>query len=127
MTVVDIADVKKVALLVNKGVDYDLEIFLESCLSQKSDFCLVADISGEIVGVAIGGKLGTLGIVDMLAVAPDYQGSGIGNALLDELTERCRRRGIKTLAVLSWGGSSAFYESLGFTIEKGIMFMTKTV
>lgn len=124
---VDIEGVQRVALSVHKGVNYDLRVFLENCLTQKGNLCLVAEELGEITGVAIGGQLGVLGMVDMLAVSPARQGSGIGNALLDELTRRYRKRGIKRLAVLSWKGSAGFYQSLGFEIEKDLNFMTKAI
>ncbi|MCL6451228.1 MAG: GNAT family N-acetyltransferase [Acetobacteraceae bacterium] len=123
----DIPQVQSIALAVNKGEAYDLRSFLGACLAQKPDLCLVAEDGGETVGVAIGGQVGTLGMVDLLAVAPSRQGTGIGNQLMDELSRRCRERGVKRLVVLVSSASSGFYRALGFEADEDLKFMSKRI
>ena len=52
-------------------------------------------------------------IVDMI-VLPDYQGQGIGSALLRRLLERCAAHGIRDVQLFCARDKSGFYEKFGF-------------
>ncbi len=55
--------------------------------------------------------------VRLLAVDPDFRGRGIGRALMDECIRRCRKQGIKTIALHTsemMGVAKRMYEKMGF-------------
>lgn len=85
-------------------------------------FCHVAELDGEVVGIAVWflsfstwtGKNGIW--LEDLFVLPEHRGSGLGKALLAALAEICVERNYTRLEwwVLNWNAPSiAFYESLG--------------
>ncbi len=85
-------------------------------------FALVAEIDGEVAGMAIwyltfSTWTGTNGIwLEDLFVDPQRRGSGLGQALLAELARICVERGYRRLEwwVLHWNTPSiGFYRSLG--------------
>ncbi len=49
-----------------------------------------------------------------LIVKPEYQGKGIGSALLNKLIDRCRLQHLRVLWLFSAKGESAFYKKFGF-------------
>jgi GNAT superfamily N-acetyltransferase len=52
-------------------------------------------------------------ILDMI-VLPEYQGKGIGTAILSRLVERCTEAGIRDIQLFSAKGKAGFYEKNGF-------------
>ncbi|HET6674647.1 MAG TPA: GNAT family N-acetyltransferase [Nitrospiraceae bacterium] len=64
------------------------------------------------------GHLGTpSGIVEDVAVDPEFQGEGVGTAMMAHAIDRCRERGCYKMVVssnLKRPKAHAFYESLGF-------------
>ena len=127
MTEHDVLPAQEIILAAQKGVMYDLEPYLRKCLAEKSEFTAVAEVDGQIAGVVIGSLLGVLGMVDVLAVKAEYQGHGVGLALVEALIERVRAHGARKLVVLSWDHSAPFYEKLGFRADPGIRFMARSV
>ncbi|MHB1488119.1 MAG: GNAT family N-acetyltransferase [Acidimicrobiales bacterium] len=78
------------------------------------------DRSGEIVGYAITGRAGRAGYLQRLAVAPEFQGRGLGRALiLDSLAWIRRWRGAKVMVNTQEQniGAIRLYEKLGFVAE----------
>ena len=127
MTEQDLSSSQEVILAAQKGVVYDIEPFLRKCLMEKGELSLVAEVDGQVAGVLIGSLLGALGMVDVLAVKPAFQGQGIGLTLVEALTERVRARGARKLVVLSWDHSASFYENLGFHADPSIHFMSRSI
>ena len=85
-------------------------------------FAHVAEVDGEIVGMALwyvtfSTWLGRGGIwLEDLFVSPEHRGSGLGKALLATLAGLCAERGYGRLEwwVLRWNTPSiGFYDSLG--------------
>lgn len=85
-------------------------------------FCHVAEIEGQVVGMALwfcsfSTWTGRNGIwLEDLFVLPEHRGSGLGKELLRTLARVCVERGWRRLEwwVLDWNAPSiAFYESLG--------------
>ena len=80
---------------------------------------LVAEESGEVVGhimfspVSLSGfaSLNAFGLAPM-AVAPEYQGKGIGSALVRAGLEQCKLLGFTAVVVL---GHSDYYPRFGFS------------
>ncbi|MBI4286813.1 MAG: GNAT family N-acetyltransferase [Chloroflexi bacterium] len=64
--------------------------------------CHVAETNGRIVGFILGDirgweyALAPSGWIDIMGVAPDFQGSGIGKKLLKAFADECRERKMKT-------------------------------
>ena len=85
-------------------------------------FCHVAEVDGQIVGIALwflnySTWLGKPGIyLEDLFVQPDYRGHGIGKGFMKTLAQLCTERGYERFQwwVLDWNKPSIeFYKSLG--------------
>jgi GNAT superfamily N-acetyltransferase len=85
-------------------------------------FCHVAEVDGQIVGIALwflnySTWLGKPGIyLEDLFVQPEYRGHGIGKGFMKTLAQLCIERGYERFQwwVLDWNESSIeFYKSLG--------------
>jgi GNAT superfamily N-acetyltransferase len=77
---------------------------------------LVAAYDGErLIG---SGRLVSDGVLHALIVdvivLPEYQGQGIGTAIMKQLTGFCRERRIRDVQLFCAKGKTAFYEPLGF-------------
>ena len=100
--------------------DFCAALFPQNCA--PTAFAHVAEVDGEIVGMALwyvtfSTWLGRGGIwLEDLFVSPDHRGAGLGKALLATLAAVCAERGYGRLewAVLDWNADAIrFYESLG--------------
>jgi GNAT superfamily N-acetyltransferase len=85
-------------------------------------FCHVAEVDGQIVGIALwflnySTWLGKPGIyLEDLFVQPEYRGHGIGRGFMKNLAQLCIERGYERFQwwVLDWNEPSIdFYRSLG--------------
>ena len=85
-------------------------------------FCHVAEVDGQIVGIALwflnySTWLGKPGIyLEDLYVQPEYRGHGIGKGFMKTLAQLCTERGYERFQwwVLDWNKPSIeFYKSLG--------------
>jgi ribosomal protein S18 acetylase RimI-like enzyme len=88
---------------------------------------IVAEVDGELAGTVTlypraagstveGWPEGWAG-VRLLAVHPSCRGRGIGRALMDECTRRCRERGIRTIGLhttVMMEVARGMYERMGF-------------
>lgn len=83
---------------------------------QISPFCLLAEVSGELVAairfteVTIGGKPGGL-LLGPLAVEARYAGLGYGKRLVADGIENARKAGIKLILLV---GDEPYYARFGF-------------
>jgi len=100
--------------------DFRVALFPED--RAPTAFAHVAEVDGEIVGMAIwyvtfSTWLGRGGIwLEDLFVSPEHRGSGLGKALLATLAGVCAERGYGRLEwwVLRWNAPAlGFYDSLG--------------
>jgi len=80
--------------------------------SASSNYALVAERDGELVGL---GLLTQAGKVALCYVLPEAMRSGVGRALLDGLEQQARAWSIGKLHLHSPGSSSAFFERHGYT------------
>jgi ribosomal protein S18 acetylase RimI-like enzyme len=99
------------------------EAVTSSCTNDEHDV-FVAVSHGRPVGfvtIALSVSHTRMGIIDMIAVDPDYQRRGISSRLTEIATEHMRSRGMD-IAVVETGGdpghapARAAYESAGFTL-----------
>jgi ribosomal protein S18 acetylase RimI-like enzyme len=67
---------------------------------------------------------GGYGLISDMAVLPTYQRRGVGAALLEAAMRRAQRLNLRSLLVATDRANErarAFYASLGFAVEEGIM------
>lgn len=85
--------------------------------------CQVAELDGRVIGFMLGDIKGweygvpEAGWIEVMAVEPEYQGSGVGKKLAESLFEHFRRSGVKSVyALVDWadGRLLAYMRSLGF-------------
>ncbi len=84
---------------------------------------IVADNGGQVVGFIIGEvKVGGFGaeisgILELVGVAPEHMGAGIGHALAQELLKHFQAQGVEdVLTSVMWdsGDMLAFFKNMGF-------------
>lgn len=100
------------------------------CTSGDYDV-FVAVAEGRPVGfatVALNAFHEGMGVVDMVAVDPDYQRRGIATQLMGRSLEHMRERGMDIAAVGTGGDpghapARAVYEALGFTALPGVRYL----
>ena len=127
-----IADLSAVLdLYLKAGIDHDTTVALSEAeqwfhtLQRYPNYHLwVAYCGSELVGtftLLIMDNLNhhgcSSGIVEGVAVAPDYQGKGIGRQMMEKAIALCREAGCYKMALstnLRRKEAHAFYESLGF-------------
>ncbi len=87
---------------------------LEKICSNSTLFA-AAFVNEEIVGI---GRLISDGVSDGciqdVAVIPDFQGHGIGRAIVKLLVDEALKLGIDWIQLIATPGNEKFYESLGF-------------
>lgn len=81
-------------------------------LASPSNYTLVAERDGELVGVALVTQSGKLSLCYVL---PEAQHSGIGKALLTGAEAKAREWGIGTLTLQSTSVAREFYARNGYT------------
>jgi N-acetylglutamate synthase-like GNAT family acetyltransferase len=62
---------------------------------------VVASANGEVVGTAGAERYGDVALLRSVAVAPGLHGQGIGRAMVGPLIDEARRRGVRSLHLLS--------------------------
>ena len=77
----------------------------------------VADLDGELVGVAAGAHFGASGWVGGVAVAPERRRAGLGGALTEAVVRHLRERQAVTVQLLATELGRPVYERLGFVAE----------
>jgi predicted N-acetyltransferase YhbS len=77
----------------------------------------VADLDGELVGVAAGADFGASGWVGGVAVAPERRRAGLGGALTEAVVRQLRERQAVTVQLLATELGRPVYERLGFVAE----------
>ena len=106
------------------------EAVRSSCTSEERDV-FVADANGLPVGfaaVALNAFHERMGVIDIIAVDPDYQRRGIATQLMARSAEHMRAEGMD-IAALGTGGdpghgpARALYEALGYTALPGVRYL----
>jgi ribosomal protein S18 acetylase RimI-like enzyme len=81
---------------------------------------LVAEKDGVVVGMIRGTFDGSRAVIYLASVHPDHQRSGIGRALVHEITRRFKVRGASSIAVIVPGDVS-FWHNLHFRQTTRVM------
>ena len=74
---------------------------------------IVAEAGGSVIAVGGLEMYGSFGLLRSVAVAPEWQGQGIGKALTERLLELARYMGLKAIYLLTTT-AQAFFEGKGF-------------
>lgn len=105
--------------------------FLRGVILQETTTAYLAiDASGEVVGAVIGGRLGTRGTINHLAVSPGYRTRGLGQRLVEAASADMKRVGVlrmflfvddANLAGKRFWAAQGFYEPRGeITFERDL-------
>lgn len=101
-----------------------------SCTSEERDVfvAVVDDRPVGFVTIALNAFHERMGVVDMIAVDPEYQRRGIARALMEHSIGHMRERGMDIAAVGTGGDpghapARAVYESSGFTALPGVRYL----
>ena len=87
---------------------------LITVIENSSHFICAYDDS-KLVGFARMISDGLLhAVIFDVIVLPDYQGRGIGRALMDDILEQCRKWRIRDIQLFCAKGKVGFYEKCGF-------------
>jgi GNAT superfamily N-acetyltransferase len=84
----------------------------------------VADLDGELVGVAAGAHFGASGWVGGVAVAPERRRAGLGGALTEAVVAFLRERRAATVLLLATELGRGVYQRLGFEAEAEYVTLT---
>jgi flavin-dependent dehydrogenase/ribosomal protein S18 acetylase RimI-like enzyme len=97
-----------------------------SYISRGPEYCLVAEQRNRVVGFVLGDVRGwefaaeLSGWLEVIGVDPDYHGQGVSRALMNELSARFRRAGVKVInTMVNWndGDLIDYFSANGF--ERG--------
>jgi ribosomal protein S18 acetylase RimI-like enzyme len=98
--------------------DDGLQDALDATPTSRIRIIRSADASAPLLGYAVGGRAGSQGFLQRLAVDPDAEGQGLGSALIADTLQWMRRRG----ATVGWVNTQeantralGLYRHLGFT------------
>jgi predicted N-acetyltransferase YhbS len=97
----------------------DDERHIRMKLERDPSLFLVAEIDGEVVGVAFASYDGRQAVINRLAVLPEHQNKGVGRDLVSELLERLKEFGEMRIIVHTGEGYAAeFFKGFGFEESK---------
>ncbi len=86
----------------------------EGYLAYDPAGCLVAETSGERVGICVATGYGPYGFVGELIVSKKWRGRGIGRRLLESAIENLRSRGAASIFLDGVPAAVPLYERVGF-------------
>lgn len=100
------------------------DLGVDDCVS---NFVVVEEQNGSLVGVAGLEVYGQSGLLRSVAVDERFRGQGHGRALVDRVVTSAKAKGIKTLYLLT-NDATHYFEGLGFQVvdRKGIDGAVKT-
>ena len=103
---------------------------IERMIKRNPNTCLILEAKDVMVGSVLGGFDGRRGWVHHLSIHPEYQHKGFGRKLMEELTDRFKKMGIKKikLEILDHNPDLiGFYESIGWKNRTELATMSMTL
>ena len=106
----------------------EINVYIEGFGGRKDDYCLVADLSGSIIGAVwvriLAGKIRGYGNIDdqtpefAISLLKEYRNQGIGTLLMQKMIEYLKRKGYAqtSLSVQKNNYAVKMYQKLGFEI-----------
>jgi len=98
---------------------------IEKFLRRNPSTCFVAENNLKIYGVILCGHDGRRGYIYHAAVHKDHHSKGYGRALVNAALSALKQEGINKVALVTFksnGGGNAFWETLGFTARKDLIY-----
>ena len=92
-------------------------------LKVQAELFLVGFLEDKLIASVMGGYDGHRGWINYLAVHPEFQASGYGNQLMDNVENRLRKLGCPIINLQIREGNDkvlSYYQKLGFVEEKRI-------
>ena len=109
----------------------DAAVHVGELLESRQSYGLECLVDGEVAGFLLGTSMlfhyGRTFEINDLAVAPEYQRTGIATSLMERCLEDLKRQGIVAVHLITAaeGVLPGFYGHFGFTEEKQVMLMGK--
>lgn len=109
--------------------EYEVVGFFKS----DSNLCFVAEYDEQIIGFLLGSIIEknrsawSYGYLTWLGVDPDMKRCGVGDKLVKEFIDACRKEGVRMMLVDTESENKealAFFHKYGFGNEEGHVFMT---
>lgn len=102
----------------------ELLLYIADFGSRKDDRCLVAEVSGNVIGAVWVRIMDDYGHIDddtpsfAISLYPEYRGNGIGTALMQQMLEHLRADGYRqaSLSVQKENYAARMYRKLGFAV-----------
>ncbi|CCN73722.1 GNAT family acetyltransferase [Vibrio nigripulchritudo] len=92
-------------------------------VAHDKELFLVMEESGKVVASVMGGYEGHRGWANYLAVDPEYQGTGAGRLLMEDLERRLKEKGCPKINLQVRNTNAKviqFYEYLGYSIDESV-------
>ncbi|CCO46576.1 putative Acyl-CoA N-acyltransferase [Vibrio nigripulchritudo SOn1] len=92
-------------------------------VAHDKELFLVMEDSGKVVASVMGGYEGHRGWANYLAVDPEYQGTGAGRLLMEDLERRLKEKGCPKINLQVRNTNAKviqFYEYLGYSIDESV-------
>ena len=95
------------------------------------DLSFIAEVEGHLAGFILarleyqGFPIDEVAVIHSMAVAPKFQGRGIGKLLVDKLQNDCKAKGIPTIRILIPKNDTELvklFEHLGFSLSSYLNF-----
>jgi ribosomal protein S18 acetylase RimI-like enzyme len=105
----------------------DSRAALAATLEHAADLFVVAEAEGQIMGAVLGTFDGRRGWLHHLAVAPAWQGNGVGRRLVAEVEARLRTHGCAKINLHVEPDNvevAGFYDRIGY-VRRELVFMEK--
>jgi len=125
MTVRDIDDVMAIdEKITGKPHAAYYEAKVAAYLQRQPGACLVAELEGKVVGFILADIRGwefaveLAGWLEIIAIDPEYQGSGIGKRLIQHLFDYFKRQGVRVVyTMVNWNDGELidYLRAAGFT------------
>ncbi len=109
------ADATAVAAILETNDQYAFPAVEGPAAMARVAACPAAVFDGRVVGYVKAVYDGSRALLHLLSVHPDYQGRGLGRALVEEVEGELRRRGAPSLSVLVTQGSVGWWKRWGFS------------
>ena len=92
------------------------------------DLFIVLEYENKIIGTVMGGYDGHRGIMNYLAVGPDFRGKGYGKMLVEELENKFKKLGCPKVNLLVRSDNSEvsnFYKSIDYKKQDDVLVFGK--
>ena len=92
------------------------------------DLFIVLEFENKVIGTAMGGYDGHRGVINYLAISPNFQGNGFGKMLVEAVENKLKQMGCPKLNLLVRSDNvevSRFYESIDYKKQDDVSVFGK--